>query len=108
MRSVIRLMALLTWLLLAACNLDTASTPPTATPDLPRVQIISPENNSRIIEDTEFDFDIVARDETAGIAKVELMIDDELINTASPTDNPAVPVFYVKMNWKARGIGQHF
>lgn len=110
MRSVSRLMALLACLLLlAACNLDIANnTPPTATPDLPRVEILAPANNSRVIEDIEFDFDILARDETAGIAKVELLIDDEPINEASPPDSASVPTFRVSMNWKARGIGQHF
>jgi hypothetical protein len=109
MRPVICLMGIALCLLLSACNLDLAGNiVPTATPDLPRVVIAAPANNSRVIEDIEFEFEIVARDETAGIAKVELYVDDELINDSTPPDAAAVPVFVVKMNWKARDIGQHF
>jgi hypothetical protein len=109
MRSVIRLTGIWLCLLLSACNLDLASNiTPSPTPDLPRVVITSPPNNTLVVEEAEFEFEIVARDETAGIAKVELYVDDELINDSSPLDAPAVPVFVVKMNWKAQRIGQHF
>ena len=61
-----------------------------------------------MVAETDFVFDIVARDETQGIAKVELRIDDELIAEAEPPDEDSVPVFRVNMNWLAQGIGKHF
>lgn len=103
MRFVLWLVVLLT--VLCGCNLQSAdSITPMPTPDLPRIEILSPANNARIIEGSEFNFDIVARDETAGIAKVELHINDQLIQEAEPPEG-VVNVFRVQMNWVARGEG---
>jgi hypothetical protein len=102
-------LASLLLLTLAACNLDLASNiTPEPTPDLPRLEVLAPPNNSRVVEGTEFVFDIVARDETHGIARVELRIDDETIAEAKPPETDSVPVFRVNMNWLAQGIGKHF
>jgi hypothetical protein len=90
---------------LCGCNLQSAdSITPMPTPDLPRIEILSPANNQRVILGTEFDFDIVARDETAGIARVELRINDRLVQEAEPPEG-VVEVFRVQMNWLAQTEG---
>lgn len=95
-------------MLLTGCNLTQGgSATPTLLPDLPQVEILEPANNRQIYEGTEFDFDIVARDEGAGIVRIELYIDDTIINSASPVDAESVPVFRVTMNWLAEGQGLH-
>lgn len=95
---------------LTGCNLAIGGQPtatPVPTPDLPRVSVLSPPNNVQVIEGTDFDIDIVARDETQGIAMVALTVDGEPVNEASPEGGEAVPVFRVTMNWLARGTGFH-
>jgi len=102
MRFVLWLMVLVT---LSGCNLQSAdSITPMPTPDLPRIEILSPGNNARVILGTEFDFDLVARDETAGIARVELRINDTMIQEAEPPEG-VVNVFRVQMNWVAQTEG---
>ena len=97
---------LLLCLLLAACNLGQAAPTPVPTADLPTAEITDPPNNREIVEGTTFNIEIVARDRTAGISKVELLVDENVINEAAPDGDP-VPVFAVTMNWRARGAGQH-
>lgn len=105
---VILLLLAVGGLLLSACNLaQSAEVTEDPTPDLPRVEILFPANNQQVIEGAEFDFDIVARDENPGIARVELYIDEELINEARPVDDEVVPVFRVTINWLAQGEGLH-
>lgn len=96
-------------LLLAGCNLTTADRLPTPipTPDIPRTEILEPPNNVQIIEGTEFNIDIVARDETVGIDRVVLSIDEVVVNAASPQEDGPVNVFRVTMNWRATGVGRH-
>ena len=93
---------------LASCNLTpAASITAIPTPDLPQVEILAPVNNRQIFEGTQFDIDIVARDSNPGIARVELFVDGESINSTTPEDNATVPVFRVLMNWRAMGEGFH-
>lgn len=94
-------------MLLLACNLSTTPPTPLPTPDLPRTEILAPANNARVIEGVEFEFDVVGRDETLGIAKLELRIDDTTVHEVTPTDVAAVPVFRATMNWLAAGVGLH-
>lgn len=93
--------------MLAGCNLGSPAPTPIPTPDLPSAEITAPPNNRQVVEGVEFDIEIVARDSTAGIAKVELYVDEELINEAAPADSSSVPVFAVTMNWRAAGAGFH-
>ena len=94
--------------ILAGCNLtDSSSFTPVPTPDLPQVEILAPENNQQIFEGTEFDIDIVARDEFPGISRVELFVDDISLNSATPIENVIEEVFTVRMNWRAAGEGFH-
>lgn len=100
------------WMLLAllmtACNLS-ATSAPTATPlpELPTVEFLSPPNNSRVIEGVDFDLDIFAKDAGAGIARLELYVDDEIVNDATPQAHISVPELRVTMNWLAEGTGFH-
>lgn len=99
---------ILSIMILTACNLSNAADiTPLPTPDLPRVEVLAPQNNQQVYVGTDFDFDIVARDETSGIARVELYIDETLINTSSPVADETVPIFRTTMNWLASGIGNH-
>lgn len=99
---------LLTVMALAACNLSNQP-PPTATPApvIPVVQFVSPANNSTVIQGTDLEFELAASDKGIGIAKVELRVDDAKINERGPEVSSAVPVFTVRMNWLAQGLGRH-
>lgn len=94
-------------LLLSACNLST--TPPTVipTPDLPRVEFQEPINGATIVEGSELTIDMVASDETAGIVRIELLIDDQPYREGAPDEETPVPTFRVLMNWLADGVGRH-
>lgn len=91
---------------LAACSLAKPTPTPLPTPDIPQVEIRSPANSQQVLEGLDFDIDILASDSSAGIQRIELYVDDVLINTAEPVDGLA-PVFRATMNWLARGIGFH-
>ncbi len=41
------------------------------------------------------------------MAKVELRVDDQPLQNASPVESDAVPLFTVEMNWLAEGVGLH-
>lgn len=100
---------MLAMFLLAGCNLGVeADVTAIPTPDIPRAEILAPQNNQQAIEDVNVVFDIVARDESQGIALVELYIDEVLVNSSEPVDEEAVPIFRTEMNWRAQGIGIHF
>jgi Bacterial Ig domain len=92
--------------LLAGCNLGTPQATPVPTPDIPTVQILSPPNNTQVIEDIDFDIDILAIDESQGINKIELYVDGALINDNTVVGG-AVPQYRVTMNWLAQGVGFH-
>jgi len=94
-------------LLVSACNLSSTTPTPVPTPDIPRAEILAPENNRQIFEGTDFDIDILARDETDGIAQIELIIDEVSINTATPLETQPPTVFRATMNWLAQGVGFH-
>lgn len=89
----------------AGCTLNEQPPTPVPTPDIPRVRFLFPENNARVIQDSEINVDIVAEDETAGIARVVFLVDGTQINEGAP-DAP-VPVFRAAMNWVAGSIGGH-
>lgn len=90
-----------------ACNLSTQQPTPQPTPDLPRAEILAPPNNVRVEEGTEFEFDVVGRDETVGIARLELRIDEKIVHEVTPMEGDSVAVFRATMNWLAMGIGLH-
>jgi len=97
-------------LLASGCTLIGESIPTTPTPDRPTVTFLYPPNNAQVFEGTDLTIELLAQDDTAGIERVELFLDDisdEPLRTARPVDNATVPVFRVEMNWLASGIGRH-
>jgi len=92
--------------IMSGCNLGTPQETPIPTPDIPTVQILAPPNNAQVIDDTDFDIDILGVDPSQGIAKIELYVDGELINENSAVDG-ALPQYRVTMNWLAKGVGFH-
>ena len=91
---------------LTSCTLT--EVPPTIvpTPDIPRVRFLFPENNARIIQNAEITVDIVAEDGSAGISRVEFLVDNIKINEGAPSAG-SEPVFRAAMNWIAGNLGGH-
>jgi len=106
-----RSVAFVVFLLLAGCNLNTENTTaiPVATPNIPRVQFIEPQSGDRMVEGFDLTIDVVGQDDMpgAGIAKIELYLDGQLIREATPEDNIPTAVFRAEMNWFAEGVGLH-
>lgn len=92
-------------LVLCACNLTTAP-PASPTPAVPTVSFIIPTNNLSIVEGTDLQIQLLAQD-SVGIARVELRVDDQPHQESQPVESESVPVFTVEMNWLAEGIGLH-
>ena len=99
-----RRLILIAGLLLCACNLATQHATPT--PAVPVIQFQFPENNVSVAEGTDLQIELLAQD-SVGIAKVELSVDDQPHLDATPEVSPAVPIFTVEMNWLAEGVGLH-
>lgn len=108
MRRPLNHIAILLWVMLTlvGCNLGTPQATPVPTPDIPNVQILAPPNNAQVIEGTDFDLDILAVDESQGIHRIELYVDEVLINE-SPLADPPQTRYRVTMNWLAQGEGFH-
>lgn len=105
--SLVMVMMLLT---LSGCNLRSTSAPtdtPFPTPDIPRIRFTFPDNNSSVIDGTDVAVELVAEDSGAGIAKVQLIVDDVLQGEGKPEIAPSVPAFSAKIHWTATGIGLH-
>ena len=92
----------------AACTLarPTPTPIPAATPAIPQIQILSPPHNQQVIEGIIFDIDILATDPAEGIARVELYLDEELLQS-SKNESDNARQYRVAMNWFAKGIGWH-
>lgn len=102
------LICLLVMLAVAGCNL-TNEAQPTATPPppMPKVEFLYPANEATVVEGTDLDVELLASDEGIGIARIELLVDEEIINERGPDVSAAVPLFTVRMNWLAQGQGRH-
>jgi hypothetical protein len=99
---------LLSVLVLTGCNLDESTTStPIPTPDIPVVEFVYPERGARVIEGAELKIDLVARDDTVGIRRIELYLNGQLLNTAEPPNAPVESVFRVEMNWFASVAATH-
>jgi hypothetical protein len=90
----------------AGCNLS-AVTPTPAPRDAPTIRFQLPAPDATFREGEEVEILLVAQDEGAGVARVELLVDDLLHQQGEPVASAAVPVFTVTMNWLAQGIGLH-
>jgi len=96
-------------IVLAGCTIRTTrlEQTPIATPDLPRVQFLYPENNSIVIEGTDLRLDILAEDESVGVAQIEVFVDGASLVAAPPPDALVQQVYRIETNWLAQGIGLH-
>ncbi len=102
-----RYLSLLLLLLLSACNLGTSRPTAIPTPDLPRVEFQQPLNGATILEGSELTIDLLATDETAGIVRIELLVDGIAYRDGAPENDVPVPTFRVLLNWLASGVGRH-
>lgn len=94
--------------LLAGCNLTDSAGTPIATPDLPQVEILFPENGQQVVEGFDLTIDVLAQDQTSGIARIDVMLDGEVLQSASVEgDDPVLPQFRIETNWIASSIGRH-
>lgn len=95
--------------LLSACTLVGPEVPLTPTPDLPGIEFQYPANNAQVFINTDLNIELVARDNTSGVTRVELyrgpLAEGEPIQTVTPVDAESVPVFTVTINWLARPLG---
>jgi hypothetical protein len=94
-------------LTVCGCNLRTEPSTPIPTPNIPSITFQFPQNNSTVLEGVDLNIDLVATDPGTGVARVELLIDDQPHQEGKPEISPEVPTFTVKMNWLAQGIGAH-
>lgn len=94
-------------LFIMACNLQYGLPTPIPTPDAPIIEFQAPVNNDRFVEGTDLIIALLARDDGVGIARVELLVDEQFVNEATPETSGAVPVFTVNMNWLTQGVGYH-
>ena len=97
------------FVVLSACNLSTPAPPtplPSATPAIPQAQILYPPHNQRVIEGVIFDIDILASDPAAQIQRLELYV-DEILLQSSETESGQEQNYRITTNWLAKGIGWH-
>lgn len=99
-----RWLSLIAVLALCACNLSGESATPT--PTIPTISFQYPANNVAIAEGTDLQIQLLAQD-IVGVARIELRVDGQPHQTATPVDTDSVPVFTVDMNWLAEGGGFH-
>lgn len=106
-----RLIGIVLLVLLAGCNLNAPeqTAVPIPTPNIPSVEFISPTEGDRVIEGFDMTIDVVGRDETpgAGVARIEVLLNGQLLQEAIPEDDNPQPVFRVETNWITEGIGKH-
>lgn len=103
-----KLLMCIVLLVASGCNLTNEPAPTaTPTPPMPEIQFLYPANEATVVEGTDLDIELLASDEGIGIARVEFLVDEALINERGPEISAAVPLFTVRMNWLAQGQGRH-
>ncbi len=107
MRRRLALLCAAALLTAAACTLAYGAPTPPPTPDIPQVEFLAPANNSRFAEGTEIVVEIVARDAGIGVARIVFQVDGITVSEALPVVSGAVPVFTMRTNWLAAGVGLH-
>lgn len=90
----------------SACSLTAPPSTPVPTPDIPSVEFQFPQNQDQVIEGVDLTVDIIARDTTTGIQRIEFYVDNELIREGIAPEG-AEEVFRVNMNWLVQGLGRH-
>jgi hypothetical protein len=91
----------------AGCTLAYGTPTPFPTPDVPQIEFLQPANNGRFVEGAEIVVEIVARDSGLGIARIVFQADGVTVSEALPVESGAVPVFTMRTNWLAEGVGLH-
>ena len=95
-------------LLVSGCNLSAEQPTPTPEPAIPEVSFLFPTNGTVVVVGTDVQIQLFAQDRRGvGIARVELYVDEALIQTSTPLVSAAVTEFTVDMNWLAEGVGLH-
>jgi hypothetical protein len=93
---------------LCACNLVAGTLTATPPPNIPTVEFQYPINDSSVVEGSDVQIQLLAQDSIGeGVARVELLVDDQSLQQGVPLISSAVPVFTVEMNWLAEGVGLH-
>jgi hypothetical protein len=94
-------------LALAGCNLIREADVNALVPAL-RVSFQEPANMTQVRAGEDVLFLLVAEDAAGpGVARVDLLVDDRLIQQGMPEVSSAVPVFTVQMRWRASNPGLH-
>jgi hypothetical protein len=94
-------------LALAGCNLVREADVTAVVPAL-RVTFQEPANMTQVRAGEDVLFLLVAEDRSGpGVARVDLLVDDRLIQQGMPEVSSAVPVFTVQMRWRAGTPGLH-
>jgi hypothetical protein len=71
------------------------------------VEFIYPSNGDKVVEGTDLTFDLLAQDSSAGIEKIALFHNEEVLREVSPPNGIAESQFRVEVNWLAQGTGLH-
>ena len=93
---------------LSACNLAPPAPllTPTPEPAMPQARIRFPAHNQQVTQDLIFDIEIQASDSVMGVQRVELYVDEQLLQT-SESESGGVADYRVIMNWFAKETGWH-
>jgi hypothetical protein len=92
---------------LAGCNLVRAADAPVNTPSL-SVAFQEPANMTQVRAGDEVQLLLLAEDRGgAGVARVDLLVDDRPHQQGTPEVSGAVPVFTVQMRWRPTQPGLH-
>jgi len=92
---------------LAGCTLSNQAISVTPTPELPTVEFLFPANDAQVYESTDMTISLLAVDRAVGIAKIELLVDEQPHLEAAAIEQPSVPIFTADMNWLAINPGRH-
>lgn len=104
--TVAALLALL--LMLTGCNLtEGGPITPSPTPELIQIEFLTPTEGDRVVAGFDLTIDVAAQETSTGpgIAEIEVYLNGELLQSASPEDRAGVPVFRLETNWLAEGTG---
>lgn len=92
---------------LAACNLVHEADAPAAPPAL-GVTFQQPANMTQVHVGEDVLLLLIAEDRSGpGVARVDLLVDDRLIQQGVPEVSVAVPLFTVQMRWRPGNPGLH-
>lgn len=94
--------------LIGGCNLSAEAPTPIPEPAIPEVSFLFPANGTVVVAGTDVQIQLYAQDQRGvGVARVELYVDEALMQTSTPLVSAAVTEFTVDMNWLAEGVGLH-